>query len=184
MNEATLGILITAQDQATPKLQGLQNTLTSNRTAIRELAMGVSYLGTTFLGLGIALQRSNSTMAQSIGNTAIMVGAVMSAIGASAQFVSAIARMVHALKVLNIQQIITQALSGPMGWATLLGGAAIAGGTIAGVAAYSRSQTKAEKQTTVNVKVQGSVVTTRQLGDEVRKQIILNQQRNVTSGIK
>jgi hypothetical protein len=181
MNEATLGILITANDTATPKLQGLQNTLSNNRMAIRELGMGVTYLGTTFLGLGIALQRSNSELGRSVGNTVLMVGAIMSAVGSSIQFISAIAKMIHALRALTAAQILAQAFS-PIGIATLAVGGIIAGVTMASVS--NKAQTAVAKGTTVNVNVQGSVVTARKLADEVRTEIIKTQDRNATSGIR
>ena len=181
MNEASLAIILTAQDQATPQLKNFSTTLTSNKAAIRELAMGVSYLGMTFLGLGIALEKSNNAFGQSVGQMLIMVGSIMSAIGAAAQFVSAVAKMVNALKILNIQQIITQALMGPAGWITLGVGAAVATAAVAGTVAYSRAETKSEQKVTIENKI---YLDSKQIAGPVRKQFVLNQQQNATSGIR
>jgi hypothetical protein len=183
MNEATLGILLTMEDQATPKMKSFGATLSTNRMAIRELAMGVTYLGATLLGLGIALEKSNSPLAQSVGHMFMMVGGIAAAVGSSIQFISAIAKMVDALKKLQIMQMITQALAGPAGWVTLGVGVAVAGAVV-GATMYERSQ-KGASQTNVHVTVQGSVIKEKDLAESVRRQVVLTQQRNYnTSGVK
>lgn len=178
---AQLGITLSMTDNATPQMRSFGTTLTSNKAAIRELAMGVTYLGSSFLGLGVALAQSNNPLAKSISQTAIMVGGIMSAVGASVQFISAIAKMVSALRALQIQQMITQAFAGPVGWISLGIGAAVAGGAIAGTAAYSRSQSQVSNRINIENKV---MLDGKQIGSSVRKEIVLTQQRNNTSGIK
>jgi hypothetical protein len=183
MNEAVLGILITADDTASPKLQGLSNVLTQNRTAFRQLAMGVMYLGSTFLSMGIALQNTNSAMGKSIGQTMVMVGGIMTAIGSALEFISAISKIVTALKAFQVQEMLTQAFMPGVGWATLAVGAVAAAGI--GGYAYGKSNTKAEKGITVNNTFNGTVLTEKQAGETIRKQIVLTQQRTGgTSGIQ
>ena len=183
-----------------------QATLIASKEAVRELGMGLGFLGASFLSMGVMLKSSQNTMGQSVGNILVMVGGMMSAVSASVQFISAIAKMASALKVLNLQLIITQALSGPAGWAILGVGAMVAIGATAGITAISRSQPKAplgaeigttrglgttavmpqreqtgEQHITIENKIN---LDGRQIGESVRQQIFLAQQRNNTSGIK
>ena len=180
MATAQLGVLLSLQDNATPQLKSFTTTLSANKMAIRELAMGTAMLGASFMAMGVALKGSNSQLGQTVGQTLMMVGSIMTAIGSTVQFISAIAKTVDALKKLATMEAIVKAFQGPAGWAILLGSIAVAGGAVAGINAMS----KAEKKTEVNVNVQGSVVTQKQLIDDVRRGIILGQQRNNTSGIK
>jgi hypothetical protein len=213
MNDTNLAVVLEMQDSASPQLRafgeqvkataanvktaggtmnttmgGVDTTLAKNKMALRELASGVMYLGGTFLALGVAMSSSNNETVKSIGNTVMMVGAFMTAIGSSVQFIAAISKMINALKALQIQQILTQAFSGPAGWATLVAGAAIAGGVVYGVSKYSSAANKASGGTTVNNNVTqniaGSVVTERQLTDNVHKGLLLKQARAGTTGIK
>lgn len=180
--EAQLGILISATDTATPQLRGLRNVLTDNKMAIRELAMGTTMLGASFMAMGVALKGSKNELAQNVGQTLMMVGSIMTAVGSTVQFISAIAKTVDALKKLAAAEAIVKAFQGPAGWVALGVGVAVAAGAVAGINAMS----KADKKSGVNItnNIQGSVVTDKQLSDTIRKQIVLTQQRNATSGIK
>ena len=212
MNDTNLAVVLEMQDNASPQLRafgeqvkatagnvrtaggtmnttmgGVYQTLSKNKTALRELASGVMYLGGTFLVLGVAMSSSNDQTVKNIGNTVMMVGAFMTAIGSSVQFIAAIGKMVHALKALQIQQILTQAFSGPAGWATLAAGAAVAGGVVYGVSKYSSAQTKAASGTTnynVTQNIGGSVITERQMTDNVHKGLLIKGQRSGSTGIK
>lgn len=185
--KATAGTVNAAGGQVTTTSSGIDKSLQKNKAALRELASGVMYLGTTFLGLGVAMSQSNDETIKGIGNTIMMVGAFMTAIGSSVQFIAAIGKMISALKALQIQQILTQAFSGPAGWATLAAGAAIAGGVVYGMSKYQSAATKAAGgQTNVNVtqNISGSVVTERQLADNVQKSLLLKQNRNGSTGFR
>ena len=212
MNETNLAVVLEMQDNASPQLRafgeqvkatagnvktaggtmnttmgGVDQTLAKNKMALRELASGVMYLGGTFLALGVAMSSSNNETVKSIGNTVMMVGAFMTAIGSSVQFIAAIGKMIHALKALQIQQILTQASVGTGRMGDVGGRAAIAGGVVYGVSKYSSAQTKAATgATNINVtqNIAGSVVTERQLTDNVHKGLLLKGQRNGTTGVK
>ncbi len=216
INEATLGILLTLRDDATGQLKNfsgqlrttgaeatamgprvtapmndISESMVKNRAAIRELSMGVMFLGTTFMSLGVSMKMTNNETLQNIGNIIMISGAIMTAVGSAAQFISAITKVIDALKKLRAAEILTQAFSGPAGWATLAVGGAIAAGTIASLSKMesastrvTRAQNAAAGSTTVNVNVAGSVVTNRQLVDEVHRGLLLKEQRSSTTGIK
>lgn len=216
MNEATLGILLEMKENATtqianvnsaiktlgtetqavtPKMtgsfSGLSGVLSENKAALRELSMGLGFLGSSFVSMGVSMQMTNSQTMKSTGNIIMMVGGIMSAVASSVHFVSAISKMVHALKELQMAEILAKAFSGPAGWATLLVGGAIAGGTVMALSRMQTSEakvTKAEAKggTTINVTqhIQGSVVTQREIADDVQKALLVKGQRQWTTGIK
>ncbi len=182
MNDATVSILLTARDEATPKLQNVSNSVIANKAAFRELAMGVTYLGTTFLGLGIAMEKSKNESTQAVGHFLSMAGGIMTAVGSAAHFVTAVGSMINALNKLRVAEMLTQAFSGPTGWVSLGVGAAVAGATIAGVSAYSKSQEKTN--TNIHIYNQGSVITHKQLVDEIRTGMLQGQERDYVSGLR
>jgi hypothetical protein len=180
--EATLGILLTMQDSATPQLKTLSNTLEENRTSMRQLAMGVGYLGMSFMSMGVALKSTNSQIGQGIGQTMMFAGAIMMSISTTVQFVRAISQVITALKTMALWQGITKALSGPGGWITLGIGAGIAAGAVAGISKMATGER--QSVTNINIHNAGSVVTTKQISDDVRRELVKTQQRNNTSGIR
>ena len=175
--EAQLRILITAQNNATPKLKETNNALIDSKMAIRELAMGTTMLGASFMAMGVALKGTNTALGNSVGQTIMMAGAIMTAIGSSVQFISAIAKTVDALKKLATMEAIVKAFQGPTGWAILGVSAAVAVGSVAAI----NSMNKNEQKATVNVNITNDPSKVSQM---VRRDIILNQKQNNTSGIK
>jgi hypothetical protein len=205
-----LAVLITGDNQLTPELNQASASLKSfakthkntgdvaayntriqtrsysqMRMAVREMAMGVGFLGSTFIGLGTSLKNANNETMKTIGNTALMTGTILTAVASSLQFVSAISKMVKALNTLRNAQILASAFSGPLGWGKLAIGAAVAGGTIAAVSAVSKASSTTNKSaTSVTVNVAGSIKTEREITDAVRKGIVEGQNKNKTSGIQ
>jgi hypothetical protein len=181
MENAQLGVLITADDQASPVLGALRTTLSDNKMAIRELAMGTTMLGASFMAMGIAMKGTNTVLGNTIGQTLMMAGSVMTAIGSTVQFISAIAKTVHALQSLAAAEAVVKALQGPVGWAVLLGSIGVAAGAVAGISAMNKAEAKTNN---VTVHVAGNVTSERNLTDAIRQGIILSQNRNATSGIR
>jgi hypothetical protein len=105
------------------------------------------------------------------------VGALMTAFSTAVQFVRSIQRVTAALKGQAVMQALVNALTGPGGWAKLAVGGALAFGAVAGI----NAMTKNEQKVTIENKIQ---IDGKQLGTAAKREIILNQQRNNTSGIK
>lgn len=180
MNEATLAILLQLRGQETvaaglrtagTEMGSMTQNIIAQRTVFRELAMGVSHLGMTFLSLGVAMQSTNNELMKSVGQTFAMLGGFLSSVAAAFQFVRAIAMMVDALKKLQQAQIISLALSGPRGWAILAG----AGIAVAGATAYfaTREKTTATANINTTVNLDGKKV-----GELVQRNLALKADQN------
>ena len=149
--EATLGVALQMTgDTVTPALQGLSGTLADNKMAIRELAMGTTMLGASFMAVGVAMKGSNNQMMQSVGQTVMMAGSIMTALGSTVQFISAISKTVDALKKLAASEAIVNALTNHL---FLLLGVGAAVGVVAGINAMNKGDKKAGVVTTANVNV-------------------------------
>ncbi len=177
-----IDVVMTLDDQATPKLTGFTAAVKQNQTAVSDLAMGATFMGTAFLGMGAAMAEADNVMISSIGNMMSMVGGVMAFVGSTTMFIFAVSKMVESLKQLALWQTITKALSGPKGWAMLAVGAAVAGAGIYTVSQLSGgAKAKAAAgggDTTINVNVAGSVKTERDLVDGIQEGLALKGDRN------
>jgi len=175
-------VVMTLDDsKATPQLMRFTAAVKQNQTAVSDLAMGATFMGTAFLGMGAALERSDSQMLKSIGNMVNMVGGVMAFVGSTTMFIFAVSKMVESLRQLQIMQIITQALSGPKGWAVLAAGAGVAAAGVYGVSRLTKGAgvpQAAAGPTSVIVNVAGSVTTERKLVDAVQEGLAKTGQRN------
>ena len=212
MNETNMQVILEMRDNASPQLRafgdtvkqtattvrtssttmgdsigGVSNQLVNNKQAFMEMSSGVRYMGTTFLALGVAMSTSNNETLKGIGNMVMMTGAIMTVVGSAAGFIGAIGQMVNALKALRVAQILTQAFSGPAGWATLAIGAGVAGAAVYGASRMSSGPTanpNAQQNITINQHIAGSVVSERRLTDNVQKGLLLKGSRSGSTGIK
>ena len=179
MGESSLGVaLVLTQDSVSPQLKSLGSTLSDNRMAIRELAMGVTMMGASFMAMGVALSQSSNQTAQSAGRFLMLSGSIMTAIGSAVQFVSAISKTIDALQKLAASEIFAEAMANPL--LPLLGvgaAAALTFGVTKGISSMDKGNTKVEN--TVNVNLNG-----KQVADSVKQQLVINAQQNAkTSGV-
>ena len=190
LNEASLGIAITlsGQEQVSTGLNSVASTvksstniLTDNRVAFRELAMGMTHIGMAALSVGVMMKESNNQMVSSIGNYVMLAGGIMSAVGSSLQFISAIAKSEDALKKLKAALISVEAFSGVPGWVALGVGAAVAVGATVGISKLTSSENKSN--VVINNHIAGSVVTEKQLTATVQKGLLIKGQQNLSTGI-
>jgi len=169
MSEAALGIAVnsTGSEGLSDTLGGagtastnLASTLVSNKTAITQLTRGMMQLGTSTLMVGFALKESHNQLESNIGSYVMLAGGIMSAIGSAAMFIRSITMITQALQRLTQAEILQQAFSGPMGWAALGVGAALAAGTAVGVSRYEKAKTRTQGTitATMNGKKVGAVV--------------------------
>ena len=179
MESASFGVALTlASDTVTPQMKSLTNTFVDNKSAIRELSMGVTMMGASFMAMGVALNGTNSALGQSVGQTLMMVGSIMTAIGSTVQFISSIDKTIDALQRLAQSEIITEALANPLLPLLGIGAAALAIGAVKGISAEKKGETSVNN--TVNVNLDG-----KQIATSVRKNTVITQGQNGgTSGIK
>ena len=137
-SEAIVTIVMKMRDEATKELQKFSQNVVKNRQALRELATGATTVGVSFIALGSVLKEINNPLAQTVGGVLSLVGGVLAFIGTAGMFISAIGKIVNAMKSLAIIQTIVKALSGPVGWAQIGIGLAVAGAATAGIYAMTR----------------------------------------------
>lgn len=178
MDTAELAVIVSMQEDVSSQMPRVTNSLVQSKAAIRELSMGVMYMGSMFMGLSVAMEKSNNETVKNVGSMLAIAGGIAMAAGSAAQFVSAAARIVSALRAINLQLLIQNALSGPKGWLVLGGAVAAAGAAYYGM---NKATGSSNQQVTIENKV---VLDGRQIGSASKRQIILNQQRNGTSGIR
>ncbi len=186
MSDNNIDVYLSMEENVTTQMPGVTNSLMASKSAVRELAMGTSYLGSAMLGMSIAMRNSNNAALQGASNMLGMVGGIMTAVGSAAHFVSAIAKMTSALQKFNIAQAIANALSGPLGWAKLAVGIGVAGAAAYGITKMVGGMGGGGQGSTtvVNQYVQGSVVTQRELTDEMHGGLLIKQSRSASTGIR
>jgi hypothetical protein len=171
MEQSTLGVLLTCTDNATPQLKQLGATVSDNRMELRQLAMGVGFLGMQFSMMGMMARQSETAIGKNVGTTLMYVGALMTALSTAVQFVRSIQQVTAALKGQAVMQALVNALTGPGGWAKLAVGGALAFGAVAGI----NAMTKNEQKVTIENKV---LLDGKQIGESARRAIIHNQMQN------
>jgi hypothetical protein len=180
-----IDVYLSMQENVTTQMPAVTSALAANKAAIRELAMGTSYLGGAMLGLSVAMKNSNNSALQGTANLLGMAGGILTAVGSAAHFVSAIAKMTSALQKFNVVQAIASALSGPAGWVKLAVGLGVAGVAVYGVSRAGRSETPISAKPLINItqNIAGSVVSERQLTDNVHKGMLIKQDRAYSIGL-
>jgi hypothetical protein len=185
-----VSVVVALEDRASKGIKDVGHSIAgmseTSRRAVHELTYGMSLLGSSMLGLGVAMTQSDNQMTKNVGQTAMFVGGLLSAVGSSIQFIFAIGKMVKALKELAVAETIVQAFQGPKGWATLGISAAVAGGAVYGISKFSETQAKAEKaavnqMTVIHNNVQG-VITEQSLQEMNRSYVLKQGDRNGNSG--
>ena len=155
------------------------NLLISNRMAFRELAHGLTSLGTAALGVGVAMEMSSNKAIEQAGQWVVMAGGIATAIGASFQFITSISTMVKGLKDLQVAEILAKAFSGWGGIAMLGVGAAAAVGVTAYATKMSRAENKVTSSQVHTVNLDSNAIAT-----ETHRQLLLKEQRSYSTGIK
>ena len=180
MNNAMLAIILSMKDGASEGLNNFNNNTKKNIASLREMRMGLMALGTTLTSAGSLLNRLDNDMAKSAGGALVWAGSIIATVGGILQMIRYLPGLIAQLRSLAVIQAILNSLAGPGGWAKLAVGAAIAGGAVYGMNKVMSSNATPQK-TTIENKI---YLDSRQLGSSVKKDIILQQQRNSTSGIR
>jgi hypothetical protein len=187
MSNNNIDVYLSMHEDVTKQMPGVTSAFIENKSAIRELAQGTSYLGSAMLGMSVAMKSSNNAALQGIANMLGLVGGVMTAVGSATHFINAMTRMTSALQKFNIMQAIAAALSGPGGWIKLAAGVAIAGAATYGITKLASSSGGAgikQGTTIVNQYVAGSIVSQREATDDIHAGLLTKGARSYGTGIK
>lgn len=178
MDTAEVAVMVGMQEDVSAKMPRVRGELASAGSAMRQLGSGVAHMGSMFLGMSIAMERSSNASVRSTGSVLAMVGGLAMAAGSAAQFITAASKIAKSLQQINIQLIIQKALSGPGGWLLLAGAGAAAGGAMYAMNQKGGGGESHPQQVNVRTTV---VLDKRVVGETVRSEIISAQKRNANS---
>ena len=177
-DEASVVIVARMRDEASVGMQKLGATTQKTQFTMQELSSTLTATGSAMAAVGALMSQMDSPMAKTASKFLMIGGAILTTSSAIMTMLPLITKLTASLRSMAIAQTLVHALSGPVGWA-LLGGAVVGGGI--GIASMSRGS---QGNTSVINNIQGSVITEREVGEITRREIIKNQDRNSSSGIK
>lgn len=181
MDEASILIIARMRDEASAEMSGLGTTTRRTQSDMQTFRMTMLTVGSALTSVGALIGRIDSPQAKMASNFFLIAGAVAHTASALTRIIPTITKLTASLRSLALIQSIVSALSGPAGWA-LLGAGVIAGGI--GTAAIMRSSGSSATTNVTNYNIGGSIVTEREVGQLSRREIIKDQGRNSSSGIR
>lgn len=179
-NEAGVTVVLRMRDEASAQMESFGQTTQQTQIEALQMNAALTAMGSAFTAVGALIGQIDSPMAKVASNFLLTGGAILTTTSAVIQMLPYIRQLIAHLRTLAIAQAIVQALSGPAGWI----GLGIAAGAAGGIALATRGGGGGVSTTVVNNNIQGSVITERQLGEITRREIIKDQERNNTSGIR
>lgn len=185
-NEASAGMEKLGGDMERVGNKAQATSQSFNQVSNQTLQMSVAAMaGAQVLGQFSALLGQMDSEGAKTAARILQVGNyIITTTVAITSFLPMIKQMITQLRTLAATQAIIKALSGPAGIIGLgLGVGALAGLGVASAMGGS-NQSVTERSITINNNVSGSVITERQLGDVVRREIIKSGDRNNSSGVR
>jgi hypothetical protein len=186
MNEASLAVVVNMRDNASTGMQNFGKTMKTASAETMNFRLAIIAVGGVMSHMSSLLNQLDDPTAKTASNFLRMASYVTMTAGSIMYMIPQITALIKWIRQLSVAQAVLNALSGPKGWVSL--GAAAVVGTGAGFAIGSMTsghrESTVSRTTIVNNNIQGSVITERELGDISRREIIKNQERNSSSGIK
>jgi hypothetical protein len=192
-NEAAVTLIMRMRDEASPEMKKFAGTTQTAALESFRFNLALSAIGGALTSLGALVGKADSPAAKLASTFLITGGAIFQTTAAIIHMIPYIQQMITWLRSLAVAQALVKALQGPIG---LIGvGAAIgAAGAVAVVASQgSRSAGTSRPMTTSTRSSSGSskvvienktILDGRQIGLSTRREIILDGDRNGTSGVK
>jgi len=181
-DEAVVTMVARMRDEgASAGLRSMGNTVASETMRLNDFRMTLVATGSALTAIGSLANRSNNEFLKQASTWLMVAGAMSTTTGAILHMIPMVTRLTASLRQMAVVQAILKALSGPAGWVTLGVGAAVGVGAVAAINASNRSDRAGG---VVNINVQGSVITERELVGKVKQGLVLNGQRNNGTGIR
>jgi hypothetical protein len=136
-NEATVTIVAKMRDEATEEMAELGQTTAQTTQEAFNFQLALTAAGSALTAVGSLINQIDNPMAKMGANFLMITGAVMSTSAAILVMIPYIKQLITWLRALAVVQTIVAALTGPLGWARIAAGLAIAGGAAAGIYAMT-----------------------------------------------
>ena len=181
MADSQLRILMTLKDEASAKMGSFSRQLKEQERAWRSVSLTLTATGGAMTSVGVLLNKLNNDTANQVSNFLIWGGAVASTMGSIIRLLPVLANLARQLKQLAIAQALLKAFSGPVGWIGLGVGVAAITGTMLTLRSSGATERRPAQRIVIENK---TILDGRQIGIATRREILLDQERNSTSGFR
>ena len=151
-DEVSTVMVLRMRDEASSQMKQFAGTTQEAALASMDFKMTLTAVGGALTAVGALVNQIDNPTAKLAATFLMTGGAIMTTASAILQMIGPIKTLVTWLKTLAITQAIVKALSGPVGWAQLGIGLAVAGAATAGIMAMTGGFSGGG---TTNVNIQG-----------------------------
>ena len=148
-DEVSTVMVLRMRDEASTQMNNFAGTTEQATIASLDLQMTLTAVGGALTAVGALLNQVDDPAAKMAATFLMTGGAIMTTVSAIIAMLPYIRTLIANLRALAITQAIVKALSGPVGWAQLGIGLAIAGAATAGI--YAMTGGFGGGTTTVNI---------------------------------
>ena len=136
-SEVSTVMVLRMRDEASAQLTNFASTTEQATLASLNFSMTLTAVGGALTAVGALVNQIDNPTAKLAATFLMTGGAIMTTTSAIIQMVPYIRTLITSLRALAITQAIVKALSGPVGWAQLGIGLAVAGAATTGIVAMT-----------------------------------------------
>jgi hypothetical protein len=135
--EVSTVMVLRMRDEASAQMKNYAGTTEQATMASLDFKMTLTAVGGALTAVGALINQIDSPTAKLAATFLMTGGAIMTTVSAIIQMIPYIRSLITWLRSLAVSQAIVQALMGPVGWARLGIGLAVAGAATAGIVAMT-----------------------------------------------
>ena len=136
-DEAAVAVVMRMRDEASADLVNLGGTMAQTEAKAFQMNLALTSIGASLTAVGSLVNQLDNPIAK-MGATFLMTaGAMMTTVSAIIQMLPYLRSLVTMLRSVAVAQAIVAALTGPVGWAKIGIGLAVAGAATAGIVAMT-----------------------------------------------
>lgn len=136
-DEVSTVMVLRMRDEASAQMKNFAGTTEQATLASLDFKMTLTAVGGALTAVGALVNQIDNPTAKLAATFLMTGGAMMTTVSAIISMIPYIRTLITSLRALAITQAIVKALSGPVGWAQLGIGLAIAGAATAGIVAMT-----------------------------------------------
>jgi len=150
-DEVSTVMVLRMRDEASAQMTNFAQTTEQATLASLDFSMTLTAVGGALTAIGALVNQIDDPTAKLAATFLMTGGAMMTTASAIISMIPHIRALITWLRALAVTQAIVKALSGPVGWAQLGIGLAIAGAATAGIYAMTGGFSGGGRTTTVNI---------------------------------